>query len=151
MVIPSIIPRELSVNDTCCASIVSVYDGPVDKHGEWVRDRVGGVEAAIVTVPLIAAFEQAFDSVKRCGRVVGVGMPKGNLSFPIMRWVTTGIELIGATLGSREDLREALQLAKEHGIECRVEKRALKEINSVFDEMAAGKINGRVVLDFGES
>jgi alcohol dehydrogenase, propanol-preferring len=131
--------------------ICLVYDGPAEKHGEWVRGKVGGVQAAIVTVPLVLAFDQAFDSVKRCGRVVAVGMPKGNMSVPIARLVTTGIELIGATLGTRQDLQEALDLAKLHRITCKVEKRPLKDINQIFDDMAKYKISGRIVIDFKDS
>ncbi|CAF1333735.1 unnamed protein product [Adineta steineri] len=58
-----------------------VYDGPAEKHGEWIQNKVGGVEASIVTVPLIIAFDQAFVSVKRCGRVIGVGIPKESYSL----------------------------------------------------------------------
>ena len=43
-----------------------VYDGPSDKHGQWVKITTkGGVQAAIVTVPLIPAYDEAFKSVKR--------------------------------------------------------------------------------------
>jgi propanol-preferring alcohol dehydrogenase len=127
-----------------------VYDGPVEKHGEWIRNQVGGVQASIVTVPLIIAFDQAFESVKRCGRIIAVGMPKGNMSVPISRWVTNGIELIGSTLGSRQDLQEALDFAKLHRITCKVEKRKLKDINQIFDDMSNYKINGRIVIDFSD-
>jgi len=127
-----------------------VYDGPEEKHGEWVRNKVGGVQASFVTVPLVIAFEQAFESVKRCGRIIGVGMPKGNMSIPITRWVTSGIELIGSTLGSRQDLQEALDFAKHHQIKCKVEKRKLKDINQIFDDMSNYKINGRIVIDFSD-
>jgi propanol-preferring alcohol dehydrogenase len=77
-------------------------------------------------------------------------MPKGNMTVPITRWVTSGIELIGSTLGSRQDLQEALNFAKLHRIECKVEKRKLKDINQIFDEMSNFKINGRIVIDFLE-
>lgn len=127
-----------------------VYDGPADKHGEWIRNKVGGVQASFVTVPLIVAFDQAFESVKRCGRVIAVGMPKGNMTIPITRWVTNGIELIGSTLGSRQDLQEALDLAKLHQIKCKIQKRKLKDINQIFDDMSHYKINGRVVIDFSD-
>lgn len=125
-----------------------VYDGPAEKHGEWVQNQVGGVHAAFVTVPLVIAFDQAFESVKRGGRVVAVGMPKGNFSVPIIRWVASGIQLIGSTLGSRQDLQEALDFAQTHQIECKVEKRSLNDINQILKDMADYKITGRIVLDF---
>ncbi len=96
------------------------------------------------------AFDQAFESVKRCGRVIAVGMPKGNMSVPITRWVTNGIQLIGSTLGSLQDLQEALDFARSHQIKCKVEKRQLKDINQIFDEMSNYKITGRIVLDFAD-
>ena len=127
-----------------------VYDGPSEGHGEWIRQRVGGVQAALVTVPLLVAFEQAFESVKRCGRIIAVGMPKGNISIPIARLVTQGIELIGSTLGTRQELSEALQFAKAHRIECKVQKRKLIDINDIFDQMAKYQIQGRVVIDLSD-
>lgn len=75
-------------------------------------------------------------------------MPKGNLSIPIVRWVASGIQLIGCTLGSRQDLQEALDFAQIHHIQCKVEKRSLNEINQIFDDMANYKIHGRIVVDF---
>jgi propanol-preferring alcohol dehydrogenase len=127
-----------------------VYDGPAEKHGEWVRNKVGGVQASIVTVPLVIAFDQALESVKRCGRVVAVGIPKGNMSVPIARLVTNGIELIGSTLGTRQDLKEALDLAKLHQIKCKVEKCNLNDINQIFENMSQYKISGRIVIDFAD-
>ena len=127
-----------------------VYDGPGEKHAEWIRNKVGGVQASIVTVPLVDAFDQALESVKRCGRVVAVGLPKGSMSLPISRLVNNGLEVIGSTLGTRQDLQEALNLAKLHQIACRVEKRTLDGINQVFDDMSHYRISGRVVIDFAD-
>ena len=127
-----------------------MYDGPSEKHAEWIRNKVGGVQASIVTVPVVAAFEQALESVKRCGCVVAVGLPKGSMSVPISRLVNNGLELIGSTLGTRQDLQEALELAKLHQITCRVEKRTLESINQVFDDMSNYRISGRVVIDFAD-
>ena len=125
-----------------------VYDGSADKHGEWVQERVGGVQAAIVTVPSIQAYEEAFKSVKRSGRIVAVGLPSGKISIPIIDCILSGIQLVGTVVGTRQDLREALQLAKLHKIVCRAEKRKLEDINLIFDDMINYKISGRIVIDF---
>jgi alcohol dehydrogenase, propanol-preferring len=125
-----------------------VYDGPANKHGEWVQDKVGGVQAAIVAVPLIQAYEEAFKSVKRGGRIVAVGLPNGNISVPIVDCVLSGIQLVGSVVGTRKDLQETLELAKLHQIVCKTEKRKLEDINLIFDDMMNYKISGRVVIDF---
>jgi len=97
---------------------------------------------------LIQAYDEAFKSVKRGGRVVAVGLPNGNMSVPIVACVLNGIELVGSIVGTRQDLQEALQLAKLHKITCKVQKRKLEDINEIFDDMLNYKISGRVVLDF---
>lgn len=125
-----------------------MFDGPPDKHGEWIQEKVGGVQGSVVTVPIVAAFEQAFKSVKRGGRVVAVALPNGRMSVPIVDCVLGGIELVGSIVGTRKDLQEALDIAKLHKIECKVQKKKLEEINEVFDDMINYRISGRVVIDF---
>jgi propanol-preferring alcohol dehydrogenase len=128
-----------------------VYDGPSDKHGEWIKTKTkGGVQSAIVTVPLIEAYDEAFKSVKRGGRVVAVALPNGKMSLPIVDCVLNEIEFVGSVVGTRQDIKEALQLAKLHKITCKVQKRKLEEINDIFDQMIKYQISGRVVLDFSE-
>ena len=125
-----------------------MFDGPPDKHGEWIQEKVGGVQGSVVTVPIVAAFEQAFKSVKRGGRVVAVALPNGRMSVPIVDCVLGGIELVGSIVGTRKDLQEALDIAKLHKIECKVQKKKLEEINEIFDDMTNYRISGRVVIDF---
>ncbi len=55
-----------------------VYDGPSEKCGEWVQAKVHGVQVALVTVPLIQAYDEALKSVKRGGRIIAVALPKEN-------------------------------------------------------------------------
>lgn len=125
-----------------------IFDGPSDQHGKWIQEKVGGVHGSVVTVPIIAAFEQAFQSVRRGGRVVAVALPSGKMSVPIVDCVLGGIELVGSIVGTRKDLQEALEIAKLHKIECKVQKRKLEEINEIFDDMLNYRISGRMVIDF---
>lgn len=126
-----------------------VFDGPPDQHGEWIQQNTGGgVQGSVVTVPIVAAFEQAFKSVKRGGRVVAVALPNGRMAVPIIDCVLGGIQLVGSIVGTRKDLQEALEIAKLHKIECKVQKRKLEDINDIFEDMVNYRISGRVVLDF---
>lgn len=70
------------------------------------------------------------------------------MSVPIVDCVLRGIEIVGSVVGTRQDMQEALQLAKHHHITCKVQKRKLEDINAIFDDMINYKISGRVVLDF---
>jgi propanol-preferring alcohol dehydrogenase len=125
-----------------------IYDGPSDKHGEWIQEKTGGVHGAVVTVPIVAAFEQAFKSLRRGGRIVAVALPNGKMAVPIVDCVLGGIELVGSIVGTRQDLHEALEIARLHKIECKVQKKRLEDINQIFDDMVNYRISGRVVLDF---
>lgn len=113
-----------------------------------MQENTGGVHGAVITVPIVSAFEQAFQSVRRGGRVVAVALPNGRMAVPIVDCVLGGIELVGSIVGTRQDLRECLEIAKLHKIECKVQKRKLEDINAIFDDMINYRISGRVVIDY---
>jgi D-arabinose 1-dehydrogenase-like Zn-dependent alcohol dehydrogenase len=54
-----------------------VYDGSSDQqHSNFVKNKTnGGVQAAIVTVSLVSAYEQALQSLKQGGRLVLICIP----------------------------------------------------------------------------
>lgn len=107
----------------------------------------GGVQAILVTVPSLSAYDQALKSIKRGGRLVCVGLPNGKMSVPIVDCVLNGIELVGSVVGTRQDLQEALQLAQLHHIVCKIQKKKLEDINEIFNDMIHYRISGRIVLD----
>jgi len=72
------------------------------------------------------------------------------MSLPIVDCVIRGIEFVGSIVGTRQDMKEALELAKIHQITCKVQKRKLEDINEIFDDMINYKISGRVVLDLSQ-
>ena len=47
---------------------------------------------------------------------------KENLSISIVSLIIREIQLIGSLVGTRKDLREALEFAKLHRIACKTEK-----------------------------
>ena len=51
---------------------------------------------------------------------------------------------------TRKDLQEALALAARGLVKCNFTSARMEDINDVFDEMRAGKIDGRIVLEMGE-
>lgn len=107
-----------------------------------------GVQIAIVTVPVIQAYDEAFKSLKRGGRIIAVALPKENLSIQIPILIFKEIQLIGSLVGTRKDMQEALELANHRQIIFKVEKCRLEDINDVCDNMHHFKLSGRVVIDF---
>ncbi|MBF0844867.1 alcohol dehydrogenase AdhP, partial [Streptococcus danieliae] len=59
-----------------------------------------------------------------------------------------GIKVVGSLVGTRKDLEEAFQFGAEGLVVPVVQLRPVEEATAVFDEMEAGTIQGRMVLDF---
>jgi alcohol dehydrogenase, propanol-preferring len=109
----------------------------------------GGAHGVLVTAVSTAAFAQALKMVRRKGTVSLVGLPPGEFPTPIFDVVLKRITVRGSIVGTRRDLDEAIAFAADGKVKAEVTKVPLAEINGVFDRMKAGKIDGRVVLDFG--
>ena len=109
----------------------------------------GGAHGVLVTAVSTPAFAQALKMVRRKGTVSLVGLPPGEFPTPIFDVVLKRITVRGSIVGTRRDLDEALAFAADGKVRSEITKVPLSEINTVFDNMKAGKIDGRMVLDFG--
>ena len=87
------------------------------------------------------------DSLRATGKVIAVGLPSETMDLAIVKTVLDGIEVIGSLVGTRQDLAEAFQFAAEGLVVPVVQKRKLADVNDIFEEMEAGKIQGRMVVD----
>jgi alcohol dehydrogenase, propanol-preferring len=106
---------------------------------------LGGVHAAIVTSSAKAAYTQAFYSVRSAGTLMVVGLPPEELSFPAI--LMREIKIRSVATGTRDDLRETLNLAAAGKIRCLIETSGLSKVNDIFGQMRQGQIRGRVVIN----
>ena len=120
----------------------------VDDVAALIQEKTGGAHSAVVTAVSKVAFNQAVDSVRAGGRVVAVGLPSEMMDLSIVKTVLDGIQVIGSLVGTRKDLKEAFQFGAEGLVVPVVQKRPVSDAVDVFDEMEAGTIQGRMVLDF---
>lgn len=107
-----------------------------------------GAHSAVVTAVSKVAFNQAVDSVRPAGSIVAVGLPSEYMDLSIVKLVLDGIKVVGSLVGTRKDLEEAFQFGAEGLVVPVVQLRPVDEAPAVFDEMEAGTIQGRMVLDF---
>jgi len=112
----------------------------------FIQNEIGGAHAAISVAVTKKAFEQAYQSVRRGGSLVVVGLPNEELPIPIFETVLNGVTVKGSIVGTRKDMQEALDFAARGKVKAIVETQPLEKINEVFDRMQKGQINGRVVL-----
>jgi propanol-preferring alcohol dehydrogenase len=106
---------------------------------------MGGVHAAIVTSSAKAAYTQAFYAVRAGGTLMVVGLPPEDLSFPAI--LMREIKIRSVATGTRDDLRETLNLAAAGKIHCLIETSDLAKVNDIFGQMRQGQIRGRIVIN----
>lgn len=96
------------------------------------------------------AFGQALHMVRRKGTISLVGLPPGEFPTPIFDVVLKRITMRGSIVGTRRDLDEAIAFAAEGKVKAEITKGRLEDINTIFANLKAGRIQGRMVLDFSE-
>jgi propanol-preferring alcohol dehydrogenase len=116
-----------------------------DLAGEVTR-RIGGVHGALITAVSAPAFAQCLNLLRPRGTMSLVGLPPGSFPLPIFDVVLKRLTVRGSIVGTRQDLAEALAFAAEGKVAARVQERPLTQINEVFAELKAGRIDGRVAL-----
>jgi propanol-preferring alcohol dehydrogenase len=109
----------------------------------------GGAHGILVTAVSTPAFAQALRMVRRKGTVSLVGLPPGEFPTPIFDVVLKRITVRGSIVGTRRDLDEAISFAADGKVRAEITRAPLAEINEIFEKMKSGKIDGRMVLDFG--
>jgi len=115
--------------------------------GTELTAQVGGAHAALVTAASTQAFDDSLATLRPGGTVALVGLPPGTFPLDIVDTVRRGLTVRGSIVGSRLDLREALELYASGAVDPTVTLRPLEEVDAVLAELAAGQIDGSVVLD----
>jgi alcohol dehydrogenase, propanol-preferring len=125
---------------------VTVNAKSPDAAAQVVQATDGGAHGVLVTAVSPAAFAQALKMVRRKGTVSLVGMPPAEFHTPIFDVVLNRITIRGSIVGGREDLAEAIAFAAEGKVRAEIHKTKLDNINQVFADLKAGRIDGRAVL-----
>ena len=118
-----------------------------DAIAQVVELTKGGAHGVLVTAVSPPAFSQALGYVRRGGTVALNGLPPGDFPVPIFDVVLKRLTLRGSIVGTRFDLAQAIALAAEGKVKANVHAAALEDINDVFSDLKAGRVDGRVVLD----
>ena len=84
----------------------------------------------------------------KMGRYVVVGLHGGDFKMPLPWLPQKALTVRGSYVGSCKDLRELIELVKTGNVrEIPVSSRPLSEASQTLDDLKAGKITGRVVLN----
>lgn len=113
----------------------------------YLQKEIDGAHGVLVTAVSPIAFQQALGMVRRGGTVALNGLPPGDFPLNIFDVVLKGITVRGSIVGTRLDLLEALEYAAVGKVTSVVKAEPLENINSIFERMTGGKIEGRIVMD----
>ncbi len=117
-----------------------------------VQEQIGGAHGAVVTAIAPAAFEQAIGMLRPGGTVAYIGLPGGDkdaIRASISMLVNSELSVRGSSVGTRQDLAEAIDFASRGVVSAQIERQPLEAINAIFGRMRKGEIVGRVVLAIG--
>jgi propanol-preferring alcohol dehydrogenase len=116
----------------------------------FLQKELGGAHAVLVAAVDTKAFQQAVGMVRRGGTVSLVALPPGSFPLPIFDVILGGIKVVGSIVGTRIDLREALEFAGAGKVRATFTVDRLENINDIFTRMRNGKIEGRVAIDMNK-
>jgi len=112
---------------------------------------LGGADVAVALAVSPKAFQQAFASLRRGGRLVCVALPpehEGTMLLPIFDTVIKGIKVIGSIVGTREDLAEVFRLHALGRTRVIAEPRKLEDVNDAIDDVLHARTSARLVFQF---
>ncbi|QAY63805.1 alcohol dehydrogenase AdhP [Xylanimonas allomyrinae] len=109
----------------------------------------GGVHGGLVTAVNGKAFPLAVGALRSGGTVSLVGLPPEAFPLDIFSTVLFGLTIRGSLVGTRKDMEEAIDFFARGLIKPTYKVQPLAEVNEIFDDMIAAKIDGRIVMDMG--
>jgi Zinc-binding dehydrogenase len=109
---------------------------------------LGGGDQAISLAVSPRAFEQAYGTLRRGGKLVFVALPADNqITLPIFETVLNGITIVGSIVGTRSDVREVFELHAAGKTEVIREVRPLDTVNQSIAHVEAGRVAARIVFE----
>ena len=108
---------------------------------------LGSADQGIALAVSPKAFEQAYGTLRRGGKLVFVALPADNhVTLPIFETVLNGITIEGSIVGTRTDLREVFELHAAGKTQVIREVRPLDTVNESIADVEAGRVAARIVF-----
>ena len=108
----------------------------------------GGLDGMIDFVGAPSTSALALPSLRKGGRMVSVGLFGGAANIPLVALAMREVALMGSAVGSTEQMRELVALVRSGKLTLPpVQVRPLSAAEQSLQDLEAGRIVGRVVLD----
>ena len=108
----------------------------------------GCLAAAVDFVGMPATHAVAYPALRKGGRYILCGLFGGEITLPLPPIAQRAVAVMGSYVGNPQELREVVALAKKKKLKATpVSMRQADDINAIMEDLKAGKVLGRVVLD----
>ena len=111
--------------------------------------KLAGIAAAIDLVGAPATATLGIGALRKGGRYVICGLFGGDITLPLPPLAQRAIGITGSYVGNLQELKEVVALAKKKKLKAMpLETRPADQANAALEDLGAGRVLGRVVLDF---
>ncbi len=118
-----------------------------DDPGGQIRD-IGGADACINFAPTNRVWDDIVTATNPLGRVVSVAQVPEPVSLNLEWLIYTGIRVTGSSVGTRQELRDLLDLGASLKLAIDIETIPLSRADEALDRLERGEVDGRQVIDF---
>ncbi len=142
-------PEKLELAKKLGAEIV-INAREADAAARLIKETGGGAHGVLITAVSPKAFALGIDLLRRKGTMALCGLPPGDFPLSIFDVVLSRKTVRGSIVGTRADLAECLSFAAEGKVKVTYKTAQLEEVNTIFDKMRAGTIDGRMVMEIAK-
>jgi D-arabinose 1-dehydrogenase-like Zn-dependent alcohol dehydrogenase len=108
----------------------------------------GWIYGAVDLVGTTETARLALGALRKGGRLMLVGLYGGEIPLSLVTTIQRALTVQGSHLGSVEELEQVVALAREGKLQpIPIQKRLLSEVSGTLDELKAGTVLGRVVVE----
>ena len=125
-----------------------VHGGPAGSAERIKRVAGGPLYGAVDLVGTAETATFALAVLRKGGRLILVGLYGGEIPLSLVATIQRALTIQGSHLGSIDELKQVVALAREDKLRpIPIQKRALSEVSRTLDELKAGAVVGRVVVE----
>jgi D-arabinose 1-dehydrogenase-like Zn-dependent alcohol dehydrogenase len=121
----------------------------LDTRTPQAAEELRGIAGALDFVGSPATAALGIGALRKGGRHVVVGLYGGELVHPLPPIAQRAIGIVGSYVGNLQELKEVVALAKRKKLKPQpIETRDAEGANTSLEDLKAGRVVGRIVLDF---
>jgi len=123
----------------------------VNTRAADAAQQLAGIAGAVDLVGSPATAALGLGALRKGGKYVICGLFGGELVHPLPPFAQRAISLSGSYVGNLQELKEVVALAKKKKLKpAPIETRPAERANESLEDLKAGRVVGRVVLDFSK-